>query len=711
MKIGLTRCFLIIVCLGVGLYSQENIAMNDDEQMAIKALESLQKINSQDLTSLPDFKEILNNQYGDASQPYFPSGTPMDLVNDGKTKATLGKELSKGLTKQARNLEDQATKINEQQIMASSKDSNQDLTPVEIVNKTLLDLETIPNARNPMTEAAFVALEQNGDQLQQELGLGTLPQTIVRPEYVATKQTTINAENYEMGCSTTLLSPTFTCTKSLTIAIEEQPDVDFNKRIAVSFQSHTYNLSSVSVDFRQGTVTLWQGRGDVKKSFSDLLDPEFDANTKVTLIAHQPNAEGGTSNTIVRHPCFDNGFIASYTNFQPKTGHKYKHNRNRYRGANLIYDFKTTKRQPPKITNEIWQGDCGELEDLTTLQECRLAEEVCVAGEETRRFGNQEPYLYVNRPCWKKRFTYHCNIPQGDNDCDSIPSNCIKTGSEFKEFLGQKAVEIHHFTCSKNNQFTVENITNNGFKEVDNVEYEKNNDFGTAVASLSLIKEITKDVRQEGYGNNGKFFNGQAMHCTCKPKNCCADKKGFWRKMTGCKNEEIQLAEHIKNGTCHLIDSYRIKNSVLQKIGHVEKQGYCCYQSKLSRVIQEGAKPQLDHSWGSGEMPQCEALTVNDLERIDWSQINFSEIANDFIKKAQNANASSALITAVSNNLNQTTNKIQEDYQNKLPETNLRKEQNQYLQEISKKIAQETARRKLHKAKNKKQAEAQDEKK
>lgn len=692
------------------LYANQAIALSDQE-IAIDALNNLPKINTEDLTNHPDFKEMLTHDFND-------NQNALSLIKESKSKKNTGKQLSNDLKKQAQHLEQQSSRLNEQQIVASSKRINEDLTPVEIVNKNLLDLETIPNAVNPATKAAFVALEQDDDKLQQTLGVGEHGKTALRAQYVENLQKVVDQEEYYMGCSTTLLSPEFTCTKSLVINVEKEPVV-LRKLITTSFRVHSYNSSQIAVNFQHGNYRLIGG-GNVSFSMSDSLGAEFGVNTIVLLKVHQPLAEEGCHNNLNVAPTFENGFTANYSNYQPGTDdyHWYssrkkkkraKNKRNLYRGATLQYEF--VSAQPPRIINEGWEGTCGELEDLTILEECKLIDEVCIEGEDTRKFGNQAPYLEVKRPCWKKRLTFHCNIPQGDNDCDRIPSNCIKTGSRFKEFIGQKAVEIHNFKCIKNLEFTKSNLTNNGFKAVDAISYEKNTDFKDAVAGLSLIKEISQDVRQEGYGSHGNFFNGRAMHCTCKPKNCCNDKKGFWRKMTGCKNEEIQLAEQLKNGNCHLVGKYRVKNSLLQKIGHVYKQGYCCYQSKLSRVIQEGAKSQLNRHWGTGEIPQCEPLSVSDLERIDWSKINFNEIAGDFVKKAQQSNLSDSLLNAVSNNLTQITNKIQENYQQQLPQTPLRQEQAKYLDQLSQKISNETSRRKLHQATKKKQAEVVNEKK
>ena len=198
MKIFLLISWINILFFTI-LYTNQAIALSDQE-IAIDALNNLPKINTEDLTNHPDFKEMLTHDFND-------NKNALSLIKESKSKKNTGKQLSNDLKKQAQHLEQQSSRLNEQQIVASSKSINEDLTPVEIVNKNLLDLETIPNAANPATKAAFAALEQDDDKLQQTLGIGEHEQTALRAQYVENLETAVDQEEYYMGCSTTLLSP------------------------------------------------------------------------------------------------------------------------------------------------------------------------------------------------------------------------------------------------------------------------------------------------------------------------------------------------------------------------------------------------------------------------------------------------------------------------------------------------------------------------
>jgi conjugal transfer mating pair stabilization protein TraN len=63
----------------------------------------------------------------------------------------------------------------------------------------------------------------------------------------------------------------------------------------------------------------------------------------------------------------------------------------------------------------------------------------------------------------------------------------------------------------------------------------------------------------------------------------------------------------------------------------VKMTTYCCFGTKLSRLIQEQGRGQLGISWGTAENPQCQGLTVEQLSRIDFSTVDLSEIFEDMM--------------------------------------------------------------------------------
>jgi len=61
---------------------------------------------------------------------------------------------------------------------------------------------------------------------------------------------------------------------------------------------------------------------------------------------------------------------------------------------------------------------------------------------------------------------------------------------------------------------------------------------------------------------------------------------------------------------------------------------YCVFPSKLAGIVQiQGRGGQLGLSFGSATNPNCQGLTPEQLERIDFSRLDLSALEQDFISK------------------------------------------------------------------------------
>lgn len=68
------------------------------------------------------------------------------------------------------------------------------------------------------------------------------------------------------------------------------------------------------------------------------------------------------------------------------------------------------------------------------------------------------------------------------------------------------------------------------------------------------------------------------------------------------------------------------------------KKTYCCFNSKLSRIVHEQGRPQLQgdiSSWGGPESPNCRGFTPEEFQMLDFSRIDLSEWYGDIETKAQ----------------------------------------------------------------------------
>jgi conjugal transfer mating pair stabilization protein TraN len=50
----------------------------------------------------------------------------------------------------------------------------------------------------------------------------------------------------------------------------------------------------------------------------------------------------------------------------------------------------------------------------------------------------------------------------------------------------------------------------------------------------------------------------------------------------------------------------------------------------LDKVVQVQGRKQLGINFGSGGSPNCRGLTLEEIQRIDWEQVDFTEFIEDF---------------------------------------------------------------------------------
>ena len=90
-----------------------------------------------------------------------------------------------------------------------------------------------------------------------------------------------------------------------------------------------------------------------------------------------------------------------------------------------------------------------------------------------------------------------------------------------------------------------------------------------------------------------------------------------------CEESELQLAVKKEIRSCTYIGEYCATSL---GFGCIEqRRAYCCYNSPLSRIINEQAIPQLGQTFGTPDNPQCTGLTVAEVQALDWTRIDLSE--------------------------------------------------------------------------------------
>lgn len=78
---------------------------------------------------------------------------------------------------------------------------------------------------------------------------------------------------------------------------------------------------------------------------------------------------------------------------------------------------------------------------------------------------------------------------------------------------------------------------------------------------------------------------------------------------------------------CHKVGTYcsqKVMGSCVNK-----KESYCCFPSRLGRIINQQGRPQVGKSWGTPKNPDCSGFTPEQLQNLRLDQMNLTEFINE----------------------------------------------------------------------------------
>ncbi len=168
-----------------------------------------------------------------------------------------------------------------------------------------------------------------------------------------------------------------------------------------------------------------------------------------------------------------------------------------------------------------------------------------------------------------------------------------------------------------------------------NNDYEANGEMNEALTQLMVLREVQNDIRADG--ENVRIFKGQNRRCRKAWKgarDCCGSGNRWavsWKLAPGCDVQEKELGDWRTKKCCVEVGTYCAQK--LPIIGCIEKKTtFCCFTTKLSKLLQEQGRAQLGIGWGDVESPNCRGLSADELSRLDMSSMNLSELYEDVQK-------------------------------------------------------------------------------
>jgi conjugal transfer mating pair stabilization protein TraN len=285
---------------------------------------------------------------------------------------------------------------------------------------------------------------------------------------------------------------------------------------------------------------------------------------------------------------------------------------------------------------EIWVYEDANLLSLSKTPHCTFVKSECLDSTPSKSINGKE----VNRQCWKEKLTFLCNL-RNSNECPYIKNqNCELVKKEcLKE--GPYGCALWELTFKCTSKMLKRHLGENAFYGLDEkYEYQPNDAFSEVAAKLAVFEEIKKELENEQVPDARavQVFRGKKMQCSKSIADtlmydCCFNYSGLAKELglKNCNADEIALSEMRENGLCHYVGSYAGEFLDLWKSR--DEHVFCCFGSKLARLLQENARGQLAIGWDHPKHANCRGLSLAEISRLDFTAMDFSELYADFEKK------------------------------------------------------------------------------
>ena len=291
-----------------------------------------------------------------------------------------------------------------------------------------------------------------------------------------------------------------------------------------------------------------------------------------------------------------------------------------------------------------WVYDNPDLWNLLQSPDNTIIEQICLDASPTKTINGKE----VVRQCWKERISFLYQFPK-TKECEILKHHLC-------EQMGQTCIQQTPFGCAlwelsfkcfdQINRQIVQTDPEDlyGFKEYSRSERTKpNRSFAEVAAKLAVFDEAKKELEKSQIfdASTLEIFKGNRMTCSKNVADhllydCCFNYSGLAKQigLSKCSADEISLADMREQGLCHYIGSYEEK--VLDLWKSRDEHVYCCFPSKLARIVQEEGRKQLGMDWGKPKEPNCGGFSFDLLAKLDFNKMDLSEIFDQIPNKLPN---------------------------------------------------------------------------
>lgn len=280
---------------------------------------------------------------------------------------------------------------------------------------------------------------------------------------------------------------------------------------------------------------------------------------------------------------------------------------------------------------------CASLEADTTCTP--KSAEVCTEPGETRIIGG----VAVTEACWAWQRDFTCQAITPASDCSDLETNpkCSYVRDECLDDpqSGPCQVSTKVYRCplppsggAGDTQYICGDDVYCINGDCEPIEREASTEFKDALVGLHTLGQANQEFNE----TTMTLFSGTRETCTHKLfgiSNCCSGKGVPLLTPFVCSAAERELDKKDDKGLCHRVGSY-CSDKILG-ICVTSKDAYCCFESKLSRILQEQGRVQIGKAWAKPKDETCKGFTLAEFQMLDLSVMDFSEVYAEFIDAAK----------------------------------------------------------------------------
>jgi len=299
------------------------------------------------------------------------------------------------------------------------------------------------------------------------------------------------------------------------------------------------------------------------------------------------------------------------------------------------------------IAHDDWQG-CEEIEKLHDEGLCELTREVLGDFNQTRVRSGEN----ITRDYWETTRIYQCGFPDDSKDsCSHMDlEGCAKVSRECTTVLDIGRTRVckvytNTYRCPLKKILLPSLVPGQqGFclsGDCLPTQRSSNNQIFNALSKLEILRQMQKQIASVG---TIQIFKGETQSCTTNFgggfKDCCKGMRGFGLSLKlarACSADEHALADARAQGRAVPIGSY-VKNKHLG-INFSKAQVFCTFPTKIARIFQVEARKQLRLGWGEAKSPNCRGLSVEELQRLDFSRMDLSELYTELSSRIKKSSA------------------------------------------------------------------------